>query len=164
MSLDLPVIETTPALKPPDSLVVRLGHMRVIAELPYDGDVRPGCGAKVVCRHARGTEIGEILTTTCSHGGCPQSITRDKAQEYIQNSRGGQYPFPTEGRFLRLPPPKDLTGSGKSTPPGRERPLLQAVLPQLGLPIKLGKANLLPGGKRPLSSFGTGPGGFPGAG
>ena len=48
--IDLPVLQAPPVLKPPSSLVVRYGHMRMMGEFPYDGDTRPGCGAKVAIR------------------------------------------------------------------------------------------------------------------
>ncbi len=35
------------ALKAPSSIVIRYGYMRMIAELPYDGDAKPGCGSKL---------------------------------------------------------------------------------------------------------------------
>src|SRR5215218_9158135 len=103
-SMDLPVLpsgEIPPALKPPSSLVVRYGHLRMIGEFSYDGDTRPGCGAKVVCRTVRGTELAEVLTTTCSNGGCAKSLSRDKMMDYIENSGGNDYPFSTDGRVLR---------------------------------------------------------------
>src|SRR3982751_7113009 len=87
--IDLPVLPT--ALAPPSALVVRYGHMRMMGEFPYDGDTRPGCGAKVVIRTKRGTELAEVVTTTCSNGGCAKSVTRDKLMEYIENSGGNDY-------------------------------------------------------------------------
>ena len=65
--IDLPVLQAPPVLKPPSSLVVRYGHLRMMGEFPYDGDTRPGCGAKVVIRTKRGTELAEVVTTTCTN-------------------------------------------------------------------------------------------------
>ena len=39
-------------LKPPTSMVVRFGAMRLIGEYPYRGDQKPGCGSKIVAEHA----------------------------------------------------------------------------------------------------------------
>ena len=53
-------------------------------------------------RTERGTEIAEMLTTTCGNGGCNKSITRDKLLAYIDNSgKGRDYPFTDQGRVLR---------------------------------------------------------------
>ena len=54
----------------PDSLVIRYSYQKRMAELPYDGEARPGCGAKVVARTDRGMELCEVVTTTCPNGGC----------------------------------------------------------------------------------------------
>src|SRR5258705_13716522 len=105
--IDLPVLQAPPVLKPPSSLVVRYGHMRMMGEFPYDGDTRPGCGAKVVLRTKRGTELAEVVTTTCSNGGCAKSVPREKMMDYIANSGGSDYPFSTDGRILRIANPQD---------------------------------------------------------
>src|SRR5688500_2875853 len=96
------MLQAPPPLKPPSSLVVRYGYMRMMGEFPYDGDTRPGCGAKVVIRTKRGTELAEVVTTTCSNGGCAKSITREKMMEYIENSGGDDYPFSSDGRVVRI--------------------------------------------------------------
>ena len=148
MSLDLPVLPTAPAYKPPSSLVVRYGYMRMMGEFPYDGDVRPGCGAKVVIRTKRGTELAEVVTTTCSNGGCAKSITRDKLTEYIANSGGRDYPFSTEGRVLRVATPDDLK---KQSDIETEKPdyvaTAKTLIRELQLPMKLVEVELLLGGE-----------------
>ncbi|MFI5380953.1 MAG: stage 0 sporulation family protein [Tepidisphaerales bacterium] len=106
--IDLPVLEPISAMKAPTSLVVRYSFLRFIGEFPYDGDVRPGCGTKVVIRTRRGTEIAEVLTTSCSSSGCGKSITREKMLAYIEKSGGQDYPFSTEGRVLRILTPDDV--------------------------------------------------------
>ena len=62
--------ETYARLKPPSSIVVKFGSMRLIGEYPYDGDAKPGCGSKIVVRTHRGTELAEMLTT---HWACSSS-------------------------------------------------------------------------------------------
>ena len=57
-------------LQPPDTVVVRFGYLRLIGEYPYEGETTPGCGTKLVARTHRGTEIVEMLTTTCENAGC----------------------------------------------------------------------------------------------
>jgi hypothetical protein len=57
-------------LEPPRTIVVKFGYMKHVGEFPYDGDAKPGCGSKLVARTTRGTEIVEMLTTTCSNSGC----------------------------------------------------------------------------------------------
>ncbi|MFU8827822.1 MAG: hypothetical protein ACNA8P_00120, partial [Phycisphaerales bacterium] len=42
-------------LKPPTSMVLRFGTMKLIGEFPYSGDANPGCGSKIVATTHRGT-------------------------------------------------------------------------------------------------------------
>lgn len=94
--------------KPPTSIVVRYGVMKLVAEYPYDGPSKPGCGSKLVIRTNRGLEIGEMLTTTCTNSGCGKSITRNEMLGYIENSGGTQYPFRTDGKIMRVASVEDL--------------------------------------------------------
>ncbi len=89
-------------LKPPSTIVVRYGMLRSVAEFPYDGDVKPGCGTKLTARTRRGTEIVEMLTTTCENAGCSKSVTRQELLEYIDNSGGRDFPFHTDGKILHV--------------------------------------------------------------
>jgi cell fate regulator YaaT (PSP1 superfamily) len=95
-------------LKPPSSIVVRFGSMKLVGEYPYDGDAKPGCGSKLVVRTHRGTELAEMLTSTCPNSGCSKSVSRREMLEYVENSGGKDYPFHTEGRVLRVATPEDL--------------------------------------------------------
>jgi cell fate regulator YaaT (PSP1 superfamily) len=95
-------------LKPPSSIVVRFGSMKLVGEYPYDGDAKPGCGSKLVVRTHRGTELAEMLTSTCPNSGCSKSVSRREILEYVENSGGKDYPFHTEGRVLRVATPEDL--------------------------------------------------------
>ena len=95
-------------LKPPSSIVVKFGSIKLIGEYPYDGDAKPGCGSKLVVRTPRGTELGEMLTTTCGNGGCGKSVSRSEMLNYIENSGGRDYPFQTNGEILRVATVEDL--------------------------------------------------------
>jgi cell fate regulator YaaT (PSP1 superfamily) len=89
-------------LKPPTSIVVKFGRMKLIGEYPYRGDAKPGCGSKLVVRTFRAIEIAEMLTTTCSNSGCGKSVSRSEMLNYIDNSGGRDYPFQTNGEVLRV--------------------------------------------------------------
>lgn len=95
-------------LKPPSSIVVKFGSIKLIGEYPYDGDAKPGCGSKLVVKTHRGTEVAEMLTTTCPNSGCSKSISRREMLEYVDNSGGKDYPFHTNGRVLRVATIEDL--------------------------------------------------------
>src|SRR5438067_31902 len=145
--IDLPVLQAPPVLKPPSSLVVRYGHMRMMGEFPYDGDTRPGCGAKVVIRTKRGTELAEVVTTTCTNGGCAKSVTRDKLMEYIENSGGDDYPFTTEGRVVRIASVEDhQRQAAVEATKGDYVAACKTLIRELDLPMKLVEVELLMGG------------------
>ena len=95
-------------LKPPTSIVVKFGRMKLIGEYPYRGDAKPGCGSKLVVRTFRAIEIAEMLTTTCSNSGCGKSVSRSEMLNYIDNSGGRDYPFQTNGEILRVATVEDL--------------------------------------------------------
>src|SRR5690606_27218695 len=99
-------------LKPPTSIVVRYGAMKMVGEFPYDGDAKPGCGSKLVVKTPRGTEVGEMLTRTCPNAGCSKSVTRKEMLEYTESSGGRDDPFPTDGRVLRIATSEDLNRQG----------------------------------------------------
>lgn len=95
-------------LKPPTSIVVKFGRMKLVGEYPYRGDAKPGCGSKLVVRTFRAVEMAEMLTTTCSNSGCGKSISRSEMLNYIENSGGREYPFQTNGEILRVASVEDL--------------------------------------------------------
>ncbi len=101
------------ALEPPKTIVVRYGYQRKIAELPYAGDAKPGCGSKLVAVTPRGTEVVEMLTTTCGNSGCGKSVSRDQMRDYIEKSGGKQFPFTNQGRVLRVATIDDLNENTK---------------------------------------------------
>ncbi|MEX2215643.1 MAG: regulatory iron-sulfur-containing complex subunit RicT [Phycisphaeraceae bacterium] len=136
-------------LEPPKSMVVRYGYMKLVAELPYDGDAKPGCGSKLVVRTARGIELAEMLTTTCANSGCGKSVSRKEMLEYIDNSGGKNYPFTTQGKILRVATIDDLNEqarieAGKTDMIRRAR----TVIRELDLAMKLVDVELLLGGER----------------
>jgi cell fate regulator YaaT (PSP1 superfamily) len=96
------------ALKAPTTIVIRFGRLKLIGEYPYRGDSKPGCGSKLVARTHRGTELGEMLTSTCPNAGCAKSVTRKDMLEYIDNSGGRDFPFYSNGRILRVATSEDL--------------------------------------------------------
>src|SRR5690606_24346856 len=65
-------------------------------------------GTKLIARTQRGTEVVEMLTTTCANAGCGKSVTRKEMLEYIDNSGGKDFPFHTNGRVLRVASIEDL--------------------------------------------------------
>lgn len=89
-------------IEPPKSMVVRYGYQKLVAELPYDGDAKPGCGSKLVIRTQRGTELATMLTSTCPNAGCGNAVTRKQMLEYIENSGGKDYPFTEQGKVVRV--------------------------------------------------------------
>ncbi len=95
-------------LNAPKTIVVRFGYLRMVGEFPYTGSEKPGCGSKLVVRTNRGTEICEMLTSTCQNSGCSKSVTRKEMLSYIENSGGRQYPFFELGRVLRIANGDDL--------------------------------------------------------
>jgi cell fate regulator YaaT (PSP1 superfamily) len=126
------------SLEAPKSLVVKFGAMKLVAEYPYDGQAKPGCGTKLVARTHRGTEVVEMLTTTCENAGCSKSITRQEMLEYIENSGGKDFPFHTEGRILRVATIDDLNRMSALTSSEREWvKLVKEAVAERGLPMKV---------------------------
>jgi len=135
-------------LKPPTSIVVRYGSMRQVAEYRYGGDAKPGCGSKLVARTHRGTELVEMLTTTCSNSGCGKSVSRQEMLEYIENSGGRDYPFRTDGRVLRVATVEDLNAWGARQAEARERvKFVKAQVAELELPMKVVELEPILGGE-----------------
>ncbi len=95
-------------LESPSTIVVRVGFMGRVAEYPYKGDAKPGCGSKLVAKTHRGVEVVEMLTTTCPNSGCGKSVSRSEMLDYIKVSGGKDYPFRTDGRILRVATIEDL--------------------------------------------------------
>lgn len=144
------------ALKPPTTVVARFGVMRMVGEFPFDLNVKPGCGSKLVLRTHRGTEIGEMLTSTCPNSGCSKSVSRKEMLEYIENSGGKDYPFysnQTVGgpsiKVLRIATVEDLNAQAKLDETRRPMVLKsREFVEELGLPIKMVEAEPLLGQER----------------
>jgi cell fate regulator YaaT (PSP1 superfamily) len=125
-------------LKPPSTIVVRVGRMGFVAEYPYDGDAKPGCGSKLVARTHRGTELVEMLTTTCGNSGCSKSVSRQEMLDYIERSGGSEYPFHTDGRILRVASVDDLNRWSQVQARARERVAsVKEIVAASGLPMKV---------------------------
>jgi cell fate regulator YaaT (PSP1 superfamily) len=142
------------ALQPPKSMVVRFGFMRMIAELPYDGDVKPGCGSKLVIRTKRGIELSTMLTTTCPNAGCGSAVSRKQMLQYIDNSGGKDYPFSRDGRVLRVATIDDINEQARldaQKPPMIKR--TKQLIAELNLPMKLVDIEFLLGGERILFHY-----------
>lgn len=105
--------ETYARLKAPTSIVVRFGAMKLVGEFPYEGQAKPGCGSKLVVRTHRGTELGEMLTSTCPNSGCSKSVSRQDMLKYIENSGGRDYPFFNNGKVLRVATGEDLEAQAR---------------------------------------------------
>ncbi len=125
-------------LKPPSTIVVRVGRMKLVAEYPHHTDAKPGCGSKLVARTHRGTEIVEMLTTTCSNSGCGKSVSRSEMLEYIENSGGREYPFHTDGQILRVATIDDLNLWSQTQSRMHELvKIAKAIVEESGLPMKV---------------------------
>jgi cell fate regulator YaaT (PSP1 superfamily) len=125
-------------LRPPETVVVRFGAMKLVGEYPYEGEVRPGCGSKLVARTHRGTEIVEMLTTTCGNSGCSKSVSRQEMLDYIDNSGGRDFPFYTEGRVLHVATIEELNKQSElNSRKGQYVKACNALIEEIGLPMKL---------------------------
>ncbi len=135
-------------LKPPTSIVVKFGAMKLIGEYPYDGDAKPGCGSKLVARTHRGTELVEMLTTTCPNTGCNKAISRQEMLEYIDNSGGKDFPFYTNGKILRVATVDDLNAQSALTDKRAEYVReCKALISEHNLDMKLVEAEPILGGE-----------------
>jgi cell fate regulator YaaT (PSP1 superfamily) len=136
------------ALEPPKSIVVRFGAMRLVGEYAYDGDAKPGCGTRLVVRTHRGTELAEMLTTTCENAGCSKSVTRQEMLDYIENSGGKDYPFHRGGKVLRVATIEDLNKQAAldSDKPRYVR-LCKELIRELNLNMKLVDVERILGGE-----------------
>lgn len=143
-------------LSAPSTMVVRFGVMRLVGEFPYDGDSKPGCGSKIVVRTHRGTEVGEMLTSTCENAGCSKSVTRKEMLEYIENSGGQDYPFldskhnkyGVKGRALRVATAEDMArqnGLPESSKAIKDR--AQQLSNSTGVKVKIVEAEQILGGE-----------------
>ncbi|MHC4415092.1 MAG: PSP1 domain-containing protein [Planctomycetota bacterium] len=132
------VEELEQQLDPPATIVVKFGYLKLVAEFPYDGDVKPGCGSKLVARTHRGTEIVEMLTTTCENAGCAKSLTRQEMLDYIDRSGGRDYPFHQNGKVLRVATIDELNKqSALDSTKKQYIGTCKSLIRELDLPMKL---------------------------
>ncbi len=137
------------ALKTPKTLVVRFGYLKLIGEYPYDGDIKPGCGSKIVVRTHRGVEIGEMVTSTCPNSGCSKAVSRKDMLEYIENSGGKDYPFFSEGKAYRVANASDMEKQAALEQEKNEmRIYAKSIVEELQLPMKVVEAEPILGNER----------------
>jgi cell fate regulator YaaT (PSP1 superfamily) len=135
-------------LQAPKTLVVRFGAMKMVGEFPWDSKEKPGCGSKIVVRTHRGTEIGEMLTSTCSNNGCSKSVSRKEMLEYIENSGGRDYPFFSEGRALRVATKEDMDRQAQLEQSRHALRLdVRAIAQQAGITVKIVDVEPILGGE-----------------
>ena len=100
--------QATDDIQSPKSLDVRYGFLRLMAELPYDGQAVPLCSDKVVIRTERGVEMASVVSSSCPDFTHLVAVTRKQVMEYIENSGGKDYPYTTKGKVLRIASPDDF--------------------------------------------------------
>lgn len=136
-------------LEAPKTIVCRFGYLREIAELPYSGDAKPGCGSKMVIRTRRGIEMAEMLTTVCNNSGCSKSISRDQMLQYIENSGGKDYPYFNQGKVLRVATIEDLNEQSHLDVSKTEKIIFtRQTIREMDLPMQLVDVEQLLGGER----------------
>jgi cell fate regulator YaaT (PSP1 superfamily) len=137
------------ALKAPTTIVVRYGSMKLVGEFPYKGESKPGCGSKLVVSSHRGTELGEMLTSTCPNAGCSKSVTRKEMLQYIENSGGRDYPFTSGGRVLRVATRDDMDRQAAIEQSKHAlRVKANEVVARLNMPLKIAEVEPILGGER----------------
>ena len=142
------------SLNAPTTIVVRFGYNRMVGEFPYDGEAKPGCGSKLVVRTHRGTEVGEMLTSTCRNSGCSKSVTRKEMLSYIENSGGRKYPFFEQGKVLRIATTQDLNDQNKIEDSKQPlRAIVKNKIKELGLEMRLVEVEPILGGERMIAYF-----------
>ncbi|MEM9560464.1 MAG: regulatory iron-sulfur-containing complex subunit RicT [Planctomycetota bacterium] len=143
-------------LNAPKTIVVRFGTMKLVGEFPYKGEAKPGCGSKIVVRTHRGTEIGEMLTSTCANSGCSKSVSRKEMLEYIENSGGRQYPFFSKGRALRIATKEDMDDQARLEQGAHEMKMeARRIAEAIGAPVKVIEAEPILGGERLTFYYGS---------
>ncbi len=136
-------------LNAPKTIVIRHGIMKLVAELPYNGEAKPGCGSKIVATTTRGTELGEMLTSTCPNSGCAKSVSRKEMLEYIENSGGRNYPFSQSGRILRIATKEDIDAQAAiEADRSRIRSEVSRLAREHGHDFKVVEAEAILGGER----------------
>lgn len=135
-------------LTPPKTVVCRFGAMKLIGEFRYTLEATPGCGSKLIARTFRGTEMGEMLTSTCPNSGCGKSISRKEMLQYIEHSGGRDFPFYDKGRILRVATHEDLDAQAALEQSAHELKLrARTVADEIGVSIRIVQAEPILGGE-----------------
>ncbi|QDV92201.1 hypothetical protein RAS2_33150 [Phycisphaerae bacterium RAS2] len=130
---------------------VRHGYMNYIGEFRYAPGMLFGCGAKVVVQTARGIEIGQMVSLTCS--GCEKSVRRDQLLDYVKNSGPDFYTLKA-GRILRVATPQDLDEDRHiSADAATKLRRAREIAVGLDLPLKFVACEHLFGGERIIFHF-----------
>ena len=155
LSLEMmPLEEKLPEPMPPKTMVVRYGYLKLIGEFVSEITSKIGCGSKVVIRTERGMELAEMLTTTCSNGGCEKSVTREKMLSYIQASGGNEYPFSENGRVVRVATAQDLAEQAKLDEQRHGHiTMARELVARHNLPMKIVEVEYMLGGERVMFYF-----------
>lgn len=141
-------------LNAPSSIVVRFGYSMMVGEFPYRGEVKPGCGSKLVVKTQRGTEMGEMLTSTCANSGCSKSVSRKEMLEYIENSGGRKYPFYEQGQVLRVATKEDMDEVARLEQSKHGlRTIVRSKIKEHGLDMRLVEVEPILGGERVIVYF-----------
>ena len=141
---------------PPKTLIVRYGYLRELGEFPSDLTHKVCCGTKLVIRTDRGTELAEMLTTTCPNGGGVDGggITHEKLIGYISKSGGKDYAFTDAGHVLRVATAQDLAEQAKLDENNRKHiDLARDLVDRHRLPMKVIAVEHVLGGERVLFYF-----------
>lgn len=130
---------------------VRFGAMNWLGEFSY----RPGttfrCGAKVVIRTERGTELGQQVSLSCN--GCNKQVTREQIRAFIESS-GAEFYRLNSGQILREATADDLARAARHEAEARQHIDHAALLAaQLQLDMKVLLAERLLGGERLVFYF-----------
>lgn len=141
-------------LNAPSSIVVRFGYSMMVGEFPYQGEVKPGCGSKLVVKTQRGTEMGEMLTSTCANSGCSKSVSRKEMLKYIENSGGRKYPFYEQGEVLRVATKTDMDEVSKlEQSKNGLRTIIRSKIKEHNLEMRLVEVEPILGGERVMVYF-----------
>ena len=144
--------KTTP--ESPKTIVVRYGYQKLIAELPYRGPDRPGCGSRLVIRTKRGIELAEMLTSTCPNSGCAKSVSRQQMMSYIENSGGKDYPFSTKDTVLHIASVEDINEQARlDANKPRATQLCKQLIGELDLSMRLVDIEFLLGGDQVIFHY-----------
>ncbi|MCL2639412.1 MAG: hypothetical protein FWD53_01055 [Phycisphaerales bacterium] len=141
---------------PPKTLIVRYGYLRELGEFPSDLSHKVCCGTKLVIRTDRGTELAEMLTTTCPNAGGIDGggITPEKFIDYICKSGGKDYAFTDAGRVIRVATAQDLAEQAKLDENKRKHiNLARDLVERHRLPMKVIAVEHVLGGERVLFYF-----------